>query len=147
MSFNPNLPANNSPIIALELRNQFNGLKTLVDDAAPVGCLKAWLKNFPGVPALSVSWAECNGQVLNDAQSPLNGQTLPDLNGATGPQRFLRGASVSGGMGGADTMNLGGEVAVDNNLDGSSATVASAPQPDLPLLPSYYEAVWVMRVK
>ncbi len=36
MPFNPNLPANNSPIISAELRNQFNGLKTLID-AVPAG--------------------------------------------------------------------------------------------------------------
>ena len=28
MSFNPNLPANNSPISSAELRGQFNALKT-----------------------------------------------------------------------------------------------------------------------
>jgi hypothetical protein len=83
-------------------------------------------------------------KVLNDAGSPLNGQTLPDVNGQ---QRFLRGASASGGTGGAVTMNLGGEVRVDNNQDACTTTVASAPQPDLPILPSYYEVVWVMRVK
>jgi hypothetical protein len=144
MAFNPNLPANNSPIASLELRNQFNGLKALIDALLPIGIVCAWAKNTPGVPALPGTWVECNGQVLNDPESPLNGQTIDDLNGA---QRFLRGASASGGTGGADTWNLAGEVSVDNNLDASSTTVASAPQPDLPLLPSYYEVVWVVKVK
>jgi hypothetical protein len=31
MPFDPTLPATNSPIASAELRNQFNGLKTLVD--------------------------------------------------------------------------------------------------------------------
>lgn len=31
MAFNPNLPANNSPIVSQELRDQFNGLKALID--------------------------------------------------------------------------------------------------------------------
>lgn len=31
MAFDPNLPANHAPIVALELRNQFNGLKALLD--------------------------------------------------------------------------------------------------------------------
>src|ERR1043166_4621782 len=100
MAFNPDLPANNSPIIALELRNQFNALKALADDAAPIGTLKDYLKGFPGVPPLSANWAECNGQVLNDPESPMNGQTLPDINVA---QRFLRGAATSGGTGGSDS--------------------------------------------
>jgi hypothetical protein len=34
MAFNPTLPANNSPIVSAELRNQFNGLKSLIDAAA-----------------------------------------------------------------------------------------------------------------
>src|SRR3954467_14359756 len=101
--FDPNYPANNTPATATGMRAQLNAL---LDAAAPIGSVKAWLKSFPGVPALTAHWAECSGQVLNDAQSPLNGQALPDLNGT---QRFLRGAAASGGTGGADTMNLGGE--------------------------------------
>jgi hypothetical protein len=31
MAYNPNLPANNSPIVSAELRSQFAGLKALVD--------------------------------------------------------------------------------------------------------------------
>jgi hypothetical protein len=36
MSFNPNLPVNHSPIVAAELRNQFNALKDLSDAQAAV---------------------------------------------------------------------------------------------------------------
>src|SRR4051812_30104961 len=144
MPFDPTEPVEHSPLDAGEVRNQLNAL---LDAAAPIGSVKAWLKNFPGVPALPVQWAECNGQVLSDASSPLNGQTLPDLNGGAGIQRFLRGATASGGTGGSDTMNLGGEISVDANLDANVTSAASAPQPDLPIVPSYYEVVWVMRVK
>jgi len=144
MSFDPNLPATRARIVSAELRSQLNALKALIDEAAPVGCVQAWLKDFPVVPALPSSWAECNGQVLDDSASPLNGQTLPNLNGAN---RFLRGAGSSGGTGGADTLTIASEVPVDNNIDGSSTTCISGPQPDLPTLPSYYEVVWVMRIK
>ena len=144
MAYDPNFPPTNAEIVSAQFRAQFQGL---LDAAAPIGSLKEWLKNFPNTPPLSANWAECNGQVLNDPQSPYNGIALPDLNGATGPQRFLRGASASGGTGGSDTMNLGGEVPADNNQDASTTSVASAPQPDLPILPSYYEVVYVMRVK
>jgi hypothetical protein len=64
----------------------------------PIGSIMAWTKNIPGVPVLADGWVECNGQTISDAQSPLNGQTLPDLNGQN---RFLRGNTVSGGVGGA----------------------------------------------
>jgi hypothetical protein len=145
--FDPNKPADNSPLDAGEMRNQLNGLKALIDLVLPVGFIGGWAKNLTGVPALIGTWAECNGQVLNDAQSPLNGQTLPDLNGAGGPQRFLRGAAMSGGTGGGDSLNIPSEVPVDNNMDASTTTVVSGPQSDLPILPSYYEVVWVVRVK
>src|SRR4051794_30062889 len=134
MPFDPTKPIENSPLDAGEVRNQLNALKALIDASAPVGCVKAWLKSFPGVPATPSGWMECNGQVLNDAQSPLDGQTLPDLNGGAGIQRFLRGAMASGGTGGSDAMNLGGEISVDANLDSNTTNAASDPQPDLPIL-------------
>lgn len=59
----------------------------------PIGSIIAWHKNFANTPALPVGWLECNGQVINDPQSPFNGQTLPDLNG---DKRFLRGNATSG---------------------------------------------------
>lgn len=63
--------------------------------APPVGSIIAWHPHlFPGgPPALPAGWAPCNGQVLNDPQSPLHGRTLPNLNGE---QRFLRGGTTSG---------------------------------------------------
>ena len=36
MSFDPNLPGHEAPILSAELRNQFNGLKELID-AVPAG--------------------------------------------------------------------------------------------------------------
>ena len=146
MSFDPNKPADNSPLDASEMRNQLNALKALMDDAALVGSLKPWLKNFPGVPALPSQWAECNGQVLNDPASPLNGQTLPDLNGE---QRFLRGASASGGTGGSDAhqhtitgQGYGGVTAGSDLYTGPPSATDTASS-----LPPYYEVVFVMRVK
>ena len=118
--FDPNYPANNSPATALGMRNQFNGLKSLID-AVPVGRqgpagpsgaagpaginiaiggVYGWMKNLPGVPALGSEFVECNGQVLDDAASPLDGISLPDLNVT---QRFLRGATTSGVTGGNDS--------------------------------------------
>ncbi len=48
----------------------------------PIGGVIAWLKSFTNVPALPDEYAELNGQVLSDAQSPFNGQTLPNLEGS-----------------------------------------------------------------
>jgi len=147
MSFNPNLPAANGPILSAELRDQFNGLKALIDALVPIGTIMAWHKNFPGTPALPGVWAECNGQTVDDVASPYHGLDLPDLNGAGGPQRFLRGAPNSGGTGGSDSLTIPSEVPVDNNGDSSTTTVVSGPQSDLPITPSYFEVVRLIRIK
>jgi hypothetical protein len=65
----------------------------------------AWFKNMTGVPVISYGWVECNGQTLNDPFSPLNGQVIPNLNGAAGGADtfsnskvavYLRGGATSG---------------------------------------------------
>ena len=63
------------------------------DDA--VGMIKSYAKSFTGVPSNNVTafWVECDGSALSDAESPLNGETLPDLNGDA---QFLYGAATSG---------------------------------------------------
>lgn len=143
MAYDPNFPPPNAEMISAEFRAQFQGL---LDAAAPIGCVKSWLKNFPGVPALSAQWAECNGQVLSDAGSPLNGQTLPDLNGE---QRFLRGASASGGTGGSDTHahTTTQDPGNNGNNNAGSFSEASGTTSVEFSLPRFYEVVWVMRVK
>jgi hypothetical protein len=62
---------------------------------APIGSIIAFAKSFSGVPSLSnfPNWVECNGQVLNDPLSPLNGKTMPSLNSTN---RFLYGDTTSG---------------------------------------------------
>jgi hypothetical protein len=82
---------------------------TYLDEiSVPVGGIIGWHKSFTNVPALPASgkWVECNGQVLADAGSALNGQTIPNLNGAAGGAdspghaakvaMFLRGGETSG---------------------------------------------------
>ena len=65
----------------------------LVTGTVPIGSIIAWHKTLTGVPVLPDSFLECDGSVISDVDSPMNGQTLPDLNGVG---RFLRGASTSG---------------------------------------------------
>ncbi len=69
----------------------------------PVGSIVAWLKTLAGVPqTLPVGWVLCDGSAISDADSPMDGQNTPDLNGG----EFLRGSSTTGGTGGASTVNL-----------------------------------------
>lgn len=117
----------------------------------PLGVVMAWLKSFTGIPALPDGWVECNGQVLSDIDSPFNGQTIPDLNGSSGTNRFLRGSTTSGTTGGSEEHTH--NVTIPNGTKGNSgyAEFAGAPgtrtTTSVSTLPSYYEVVWIMRVK
>lgn len=67
--------------------------------SVPVGVIMPWHKNLSGVPNLPNGWLECNGQTVSEAASPLNGQTLPNLNGqvyAGNRGYYLRGGNTSG---------------------------------------------------
>ena len=50
----------------------------------------------------SNGWVLVEGQTINDATSPMDGVTLPDLTDA----RFLRGSTSSGSTGGSETFTL-----------------------------------------
>lgn len=136
-------------------------------NVAPLGAIFPWLKSFTNTPALISGWVECNGQVLSDGDSVYNGQTLPDLNG---DNRFLRGAGTSGGTGGTETHSHKlataasedyTEVAdshiteaISGKMIGADTTGAVAfagmLTPDTNAkgtLPTYYEVVWIMRIK
>jgi hypothetical protein len=65
----------------------------------PIGSILAWHKTYTNTPALPDGWHECDGTVISDADSPYNGQTLPNLNGPVSAGLkgyFLRGDSTSG---------------------------------------------------
>lgn len=122
--------------------------------SVPIGTILPWAKSITGVPALPAQFVECNGSVLSDAASPLNGQTMPDLNTT---KRFLRGSATSGTTGGSDTVNLehthgltsigsislggggGSTVTLGTPNNGLSATTST--------LSAYMEVVYIIRVK
>ena len=107
----------------------------------PVGTVCAWLKSYTNTPALDSRWVECNGQVLNDALSVYNGQTIPDLNGSSSTHKFLRGMTTSGGTGGGDTTTLKGGPPNDFGVN------AGTWQNSWDIVPTYYGVVWVMKVR
>jgi len=119
----------------------------------PIGGIVPWFKDFTNVPSLPDEFAECNGQTLNDAESPLDGQTLPDLNGSSGKNRFLRGDTTSGETGGSATSthnhSMGGEFS--DREDGLSEAVsnldATTGSTTIDTVPPYTDTVMVMRVK
>ena len=104
----------------------------------PIGSIIALAKSLTGIPPLLPSFVQCDGQVLSDGDSPLNGQTIPDLNAAAGTARFLRGAATSGGTGGSEThthtiTSNGNDSALGGSLNAKEQTTSSTST-----FPSYY---------
>lgn len=121
-----------------------------VKGVVPIGSAIPWLKSFGNTPTLPDEYVECNGQVLSDADSPYNGQAVPNLNGAnSGTQRFLRGATISGGIGGSEE-HRHTFLATSHRFTPGSVPYY-VPRSDytyyVSTLPSYYEVVNVLRIK
>ena len=115
----------------------------------PIGGIIPWLKSYTNTPALPYAYVECNGQTLSDASSVYNGQVIHNLNASGGgTQRFLRGSTTSGTTGGSEThshsvsqTDLAGATGGTHTGNNVSSTGSTS------TLPSYYEVVFVMRVK
>jgi len=90
-------------------RNALNAVPSALNVEVPIGSIIAWHKSMPGTPALPSNFVECNGQTLNDSESPYQGAVIPNLNGVltgapiatetggnTIAAMFIRGGAVSG---------------------------------------------------
>lgn len=128
---------------------------TLKGGIVPIGTILSWAKSITGIPTIPFGWAECNGSTVSDADSPINGQALPNLNGSTeANKRFLRGSTTSGTTGGASTHNHGG--ATGNNPNNGFGVTGSGNNSNVThnhsissdaTIPPYYEVVFIMRYK
>jgi hypothetical protein len=91
MSFNPILPADHSPVVAAELRNQFNGLKAIIDDLqnqlAPLvpvisrSVAGEWTVTFAGPPPVYWQiWTRFSGNEawFNFGELPASAFPAPD---------------------------------------------------------------------
>jgi hypothetical protein len=83
---------------------QLHGLKTT--GLVPIGGVVATIPALAGAYACSATTAAddlgyvvCGGQVINDATSPLNGRTIPNINNDV----FLKGHTTSNTTGGSNT--------------------------------------------
>ena len=116
----------------------------------PIGAIIAWNKTMNNMPALPDGWLECNGQQINDHDSPLYGQYTPNIN-SSGTQKFLRGSTSSGATGGSESFSWShyhGHIQNGGYLDsyyrGASTDVQGF---TMDLKPPYYEVVWIIRIK
>jgi len=73
----------------------YNGTRWQEVGGDPIGAIESFHKSMANTPALPWGWAECNGQVITDPESPYNGMAVPDLNNT---RKFLRGDLTSGTM-------------------------------------------------
>lgn len=136
----------------VELEFNLSGLKGDRGDstigAVPIGASIAWNKSLTNTPALTDEFVEMNGQVLSDAESVYNGQTIPNANGYGGQtQRFFRGCTTSGATGGSDTSSaylISCYACCSLTSCGGSSLPYTMP---FSILPSYYTVVWIMRIK
>ena len=128
----------------------------LANSDVPIGGVIGWAKSLTGVPALPANWVECNGGTVNVVGSPMNGTAIPDLNGASTTQRYLKGCTTSGATGGV----VGGCHSHCESGFGCYICYCSGASTSLQFLccccyrntccccaePPYYTVVWVMRV-
>lgn len=114
----------------------------------PVGGVVSWLKSLSGAPGLPAGYLEANGQTVSDGGSPFNGVALPNLNGNGGAtQRFLRGNTTSGAVGGTETHTHALNTASISPCGTAQTFVNGTATQSASTLPSYYEAVFVIRIK
>lgn len=78
----------------------------------PVGTVISWWRADASTPLPSDEWAIADGSVVDDPESPLDGQALPDLT-----DRFIMGVPASdiGQTGGANVLNLSHRHRVDGH--------------------------------
>jgi hypothetical protein len=115
----------------------------------PIGGIISWAKSLGNVPqTLPYGWAICDGSLVSDAQSIFDGLVLPNLT-----NKFLRGSGSSGLTGGADdhahyastavSVAAGSDYTVFEDNNGINSTGGAFPTG----LPSYYEVVFIIRIK
>lgn len=87
----------------------------------PVGTIKWWHKSLSGVPqTLPWGWMESTGQTISDAESPIDGETLPNINGE---DRFIRGNTISGNE--QANQNLSHTHAITSGVFASNVTIVA----------------------
>ena len=103
-----------------DIQSNSSDIQSLEQGLIPVAGITAWHKNLTS-KSLPDRFKECDGSTVNDSESPLDRQSVPDLNG---DNRILKGNNSSGGTGSFKT-----------NGDNTSNTE------------NVFDVVWVMRIK
>lgn len=115
-----------------------NNLNNAVSDATkwkgragilPLGSVLATFPNLTGAYTCSTTTAadaqgfvKCNGGVISDATSPMNGQTLPNINNSV----FLMGSTTAGSTGGSNSIVIAHTHGAGSYATSLSGTFASS---------------------
>ena len=103
-----------------DISSNDSDIQSLEQGLIPIAGITAWHKNLTS-KSLPDRFKECDGSTVNDSGSPLDGQSVPDLNG---DNRILKGNGSSGG---------GGNFKTDGDNTSNSENT--------------FDVVWVMRIK
>lgn len=75
----------------------------IINVGNPIGTLISRFDSMPGIPAIDVNYMKCSGQIISNPLSPMNGQTLPNINGdPAGADTFSNGKKPVFIRGGVD---------------------------------------------
>ena len=109
----------------------------------PIGAVIPWAKSMTGTPVLPDGWLECDGSTISDADSPMNGQAVPNLQ-TNNP--FVRGDTTSDATATASSHDHGGSTGSTEDI-GSSGTRGQTHTITSATTHYYVDMVWIIRVK
>lgn len=108
----------------------------------PIKGIIPYLQDFDAHSTIPAGWWPCDGSVIVDASSPLNGKTAPAMNGNSETTKlFLRGSTTSGTIGGNDNFDGASSNRYSTGTDGDLIPKGT------PLVPKYYEVVFIIRIR
>ncbi len=112
-------------------------------DRDAIGTIKAIIPDFGGYPAnnLTAFWNLMDGSTISDAESPLNGEVLKDING-TG--RYLKGDDTSDTL--AGSANTGGP-SLTHTTNGAGGAQSELDTHTHPFTPKFHDVVFICKIK
>ena len=114
-------------------------VEIIQDDRDAVGTIKAYDISGATIPSnnLTAFWQLMDGTTISDSESPLNGDTMRDLNANN---EFLRGGDTSGGNGGTAT-HFHNSAAGEGNIETTGGAVTSTVNHE----PPYMDGAWIIK--
>lgn len=117
----------------------------------PIGGIVGWVDNLGELGSINLpdNWQLCDGTTISDSDSPLNGETVPDLNAEN---KYLRGNTTSTGSGGTTshghtTDTYGASSRSRSPFEYTASDTHYHLLASSSHLPRYYQVKFIMRIK